>query len=185
MDRCKKTLIFSCMFKYLKSLFFPLWTNLRTESSKFLSNLVWGLLWGILAQVCGSMDQAQHGQYKNKWGPIFCSNAQAGKVKVSSLSYGTYTKLVGFEFVSFSYQKYMAYDHFCGNSLWGKIQTKNQSEPIWTNLNQSEPIWTNLNQSELSGLLCHIIKCYLSIKHLCQAQCKFCIIFHPKVFQPF
>ena len=117
MDRCKKTLIFSCMFKYLKSPFFPLWTNLRTESSKFLSNLVWGLLWGILAQVCGSMDQAQHGQYKNEWGPIFCSNAQAGKVKVSSLSYGTCTKLVCFEFVSFSYQKYMAYDHFCGNNL--------------------------------------------------------------------
>ena len=117
MDRCKKTLIFSCMFKYLKSPFFPLWTNLRTESSKFLSNLVWGLLWGILAQVCGSMDQAQHGQYKNEWGPIFCSIAQAGKVKVSSLSYGTCTILVCFEFVSFSYKKYMAYDHFCGNNL--------------------------------------------------------------------
>lgn len=160
------------MFKYLKSLFFPLWTNLCTESNKLLSNLGWGLLWGILARVCGSMDQAQRGQYKNEWGPIFCSNAQAGKVKVSSLSYGTYTKLVGFEFVSFSYQKYMAYDHFCGNSLWGKIQTKNQSEPIGT-------LRLTL------GLLCHIIKCYLSIKHLCQVQCKFCIIFHPKVFQPF
>lgn len=117
MDRCKKDFDFQLYVQIFEEPFFLLWTNLCTESSKFLSNLVWGLLWGILAQVCGSMDQAQRGQYKNEWGPIFCSNAQADKVKVSSLSYGTCTKLVCFEFVSFSYQKYMAYDHFCGNSL--------------------------------------------------------------------
>ena len=148
MDRCKKDFDFQLYVQIFEEpFFFPFGLICVLKVINFFSTL-WGLLWGILARVCGSMDQAQRGQYKNEWGPIFCSNAQAGKVKVSSLSYGTYTKLVGFEFVSFSYQKYMAYDHFCGNSLWGKIQTKNQSEPIWTNLNQSEPIWTNQNSQD-------------------------------------
>ena len=57
---------------------------------------------------------------KNKYeGPIFPSVAQV-KLK-SSLLYGARTKLGYFEFASFNDWKYMVYDHFDGNGLYGKI----------------------------------------------------------------
>lgn len=42
---------------------------------------------------------------------------------VISLSYGTQTTLVYFEFAGFRQQKYMAYNHFHWSSLYGKILT--------------------------------------------------------------
>ena len=101
-----------------------LYTPISLENNTFLLTECIRAILGILAQGCGSVDQAQQGLYKNDLGQIFPSMAGASKVSQQFIKC-TWTKLLYFEFVAFLIK-----------NTWLPVITFQQKRSVWQNLDQ-------------------------------------------------
>lgn len=134
---------FKCLWRklhghtWIKFYHWDVTTSLICECSEQVKNIItYWLLTNrvrepylrICARGCDGMDQVKRSQYQNEWWPIYPC------MVVRSLSYGTPTKLIYFEFAGFRKQFSQQF-----------LQQFSQKQRIWKNTNQ---VRTNQNAQD-------------------------------------